>query len=97
MKETKDIVRILQNCKLEMQTKYGIEKIGLFGSCARGEQHDGSDVDVCIEGGSLTLIAIAEIEIELEKLLGASVQVTVIHDGLPDALMNNINREVIWI
>ena len=97
MKSTEDIIRILQNCKPEMQAKYGVTRLGLFGSVARGEQHDGSDIDVCIEGGSMTLIIIAEMEIELERLLESPVQVTVIHDGLSDALMNNINREVIWI
>ncbi len=29
--------------------KYGISRMGIFGSVARGEQRESSDVDTCVE------------------------------------------------
>lgn len=95
---TEEIVSILQDYKSMAQAKYGITRLGLFGSVAvaRGEQHEGSDVDVCFEGGSPTLLTIAKMEIELEKLMGRTVHLTMLHDGLPESMKESINKEVIW-
>ena len=48
----------------------------VFGSVARGEDHDASDVDflVVLDPGR-TLLDLARLEIRLEKLLGRSVDV----------------------
>ena len=35
--------------KEEFGERYGIEKLGLFGSVARGEQKEDSDIDICVK------------------------------------------------
>ena len=48
----------------ENAVKYGISRMGIFGSVARGEQHDGSDVDICVEidrPSIFTLVHIKEV------------------------------------
>lgn len=97
MKSTDEIQAILRTWKPEAQTKYGITTLGLFGSCARGQQHDGSDIDVCFDGGHPTLLTIAHMESELEALTGSKVQMTMIHDGLSDRIINNIKKDMIEI
>ena len=97
MRQTAEIVDILRAYKSGAMVRYGITRLGLFGSVARGQHHEGSDVDVCFEGGHPTLLTIARMEIELEQLIGDKVHVTMYHDGLPERLKESINKEVIWV
>ncbi len=43
------VISFLASHKPEMQERFGIVKIGLFGSYVRGEQRDNSDVDIAVE------------------------------------------------
>lgn len=49
METTQEILNKLRDYKATFAEKYGIERLGLFGSCARGEQDDRSDIDVIIK------------------------------------------------
>ena len=97
MPSKEKVVSILQAYKPIAQAKYGITRLGLFGSVARGEQREDSDVDVCFEGGSPTLLTIAGMEIELEQMTGSKVHMTLFHDGLPESMKERIQKESIWI
>lgn len=44
-----EIVNFLSAHKEEMHQKYGVKKIGLFGSYVRGEGKEDSDVDIAVE------------------------------------------------
>ena len=44
-----DILEYLRINKSEFQNKFGVIKIGLFGSFARDEQNENSDIDLAIE------------------------------------------------
>lgn len=55
---------------------YGIKSLGIFGSYARNEATDDSDIDICVEKGSLrSLIQYFAFVDELEKSLGCHVDV----------------------
>ena len=43
------ILDFLSSHKAELAQKYGVTKIGLFGSYARGEEREDSDVDIAVE------------------------------------------------
>jgi predicted nucleotidyltransferase len=49
MKTIQEIQRILKEHKEEIREKYGIVIVGVFGSYARGEQKESSDVDIIVE------------------------------------------------
>ena len=49
MKTTSEYIAILHKYMAENAHKYGIVRMGIFGSVARGEQTENSDVDVCVE------------------------------------------------
>jgi hypothetical protein len=49
-----EILNYLRENKTNFQYQFGIRKIGLFGSYAREEQSDQSDIDILIEMGSDT-------------------------------------------
>lgn len=55
---------------------YGIQSLGVFGSYARNEATDESDVDICVEKGSLrSLLQYFSFVHELEKILDCHVDV----------------------
>lgn len=45
---TKDIIRILTKLKPELEQRFGVIKIGFFGSFARNEPDEKSDVDILV-------------------------------------------------
>ena len=47
MKSKQEILQLLSQYKLTAMSKYGLTRIGIFGSVARDEQTADSDVDVC--------------------------------------------------
>ena len=53
---------------------YHISRMGIFGSIARGEETETSDVDVCFEGEAPSLFTMARIKRELEELFGRTVE-----------------------
>ena len=44
-----EIVTFLKAHKEEIQKKYGVKKIGLFGSYVRGDAKKDSDIDIAVE------------------------------------------------
>ncbi len=50
MKTTSEILLLLKQYKPIACSKYGLTRLGIFGSVARGQQTENSDVDVCYEG-----------------------------------------------
>jgi predicted nucleotidyltransferase len=49
MLEQNDIIVFLAKKFPDLQTEYNISKIGLFGSFARNEQDENSDIDILLE------------------------------------------------
>jgi hypothetical protein len=55
---------------------YGIQSVGIFGSYARNEATDKSDIDLCVEKGSMrSLFQYFSFVQDLEKTLGCHVDV----------------------
>lgn len=97
MKTTQEIISILKNFKTKQATKYGILKMGVFGSVARGEQREDSDVDVYIEGELKGLFALAGIKIELEELLGCPVDIVRLRERMDSFLKKRLQKEGVYV
>ncbi|MDI3507644.1 MAG: uncharacterized protein PWQ69_1624 [Methanomicrobiaceae archaeon] len=52
MKTRTEVLEVLRSLKAELRERYHVESIALFGSYAREEQGEGSDIDVLVEFGS---------------------------------------------
>lgn len=96
----KSIGEYLQLLAVYMQTHasiYHIKRMGIFGSVARGEQTENSDIDICYEGEALTLFTLARIKSELEVLLGCPVDLVRIRERMDDVLKQTIQKEAIYV
>ena len=75
--------------------KRGLYNLRIFGSVARGEAHEASDVDLLVDASKGTsLIDVIGFERELQKLLGRRVDV-VTPAGLPPEIRSRAFAEAI--
>jgi len=67
-----EIKTIIKNHKDELREKYGVRRIGIFGSIVRGEAREDSDVDILVEfeAGKATFDNFLGLVEYLERLLG---------------------------
>jgi uncharacterized protein len=56
--------------------RHGVQRADVFGSIARGEDRDDSDIDLLVDMPSATLIRLADLRADLEDELGVPVDVT---------------------
>ena len=97
MKTTSEYLRLLKQFKDTKGATYGIQKIGLFGSVARGEQKEGSDVDVIYEGEPNILLR-SRMKRELESLFGCTVDIVRFRKQLESTLFGeSINEDLILV
>lgn len=77
----------------EIALRHRVRSVRVFGSVLRGEDADGSDLDVLVEPtGDTTLMDIAAIQLELERLLGINVDVLT-PNALPDKFRSQVMAE----
>lgn len=78
------ILHKLREYKPELQRKYPVASIGVFGSCAREEATDQSDIDIAVEiRGSMGLNFIKMAD-EMEALFGIKTDVVTIRYRKPN-------------
>lgn len=75
---------------------YGVKTVWLFGSCARGEATEDSDVDLLIDGGRIrTLYQLASLRLDLEDALHRPVDLLTTGGVNPEFLQSLKKDEVI--
>ena len=97
MKSRAEILSLMSRFKPTAQKKYGMTKLGIFGSVARGEQTDNSDVDICYEGQAPSLLTLDKIQTELEQLLACKVDLVRVRENMSSLLRKRILRDVIFV
>lgn len=97
MRSTQDILALLDGFMPYAENRYGIKRIGVFGSVARGEQNDDSDVDICYEGRALSLLTMDLFQSELEKLLGCKVDTVRMRENMNPVLRERIRKEGVFV
>lgn len=96
IQSTSYYTNLLTQYKEQASSKYGIKRIGIFGSVARGKQHEGSDVDVCVELNVPDVFSMVHIREELETLFGTPVDIVRLRDRMNPVLKKNIERDGIY-
>jgi len=90
-------IELLRKNEYEVKQKFGVTKIGIFGSFARGEEKEGSDIDVLVEfqENYKTFDNYMDLKFLLEDLFGRKIDLVTI-DALRPQLKDGILQEVIY-
>lgn len=76
-----------------LQKEYGISRIFLFGSCARNENDETSDVDIAIETPVSDYFKLYDLKEELEQAFNTRVDLVRLREKMNDALRKRILQE----
>lgn len=96
MKKANDYILLLRKYLSAKAEAYGITKIGIFGSVARDEQTEDSDIDVCVEMKKPDLFLMVHIKEELQELFGKPVDIVRLRNNMNPMLLNQIQRDGIY-
>ena len=92
-----DILRTLARFRDLKKDEFGIVRIGVFGSVARDEITDASDVDVVVKLDRPDLFTLVGIKQELEELLHRPIDVVRYREGMNAYLKRRIEQEAIYV
>ncbi len=92
------VIEILRTHKPMLYQKYGVIKIGIFGSYARNQQRADSDIDIAIEiiKEKKNLHNFLSIKRELERILGKKVDLG-IESTLKPIIKEYVSKEIIYV
>ncbi len=93
--EREQILSYLKRAKTHFARDYGVNRIGLFGSTARGQHSASSDIDIIVEMSSPTFDRYMDLKFELEDRFGAPVDL-VLMDNLKPRLRPTVEREAVY-
>ncbi len=90
------ILQKLRQHKPELQRKYPVGRLGVFGSYARGEATEKSDIDIAVEitgPMGLNFVAMAE---EIEVLFGTKTDVVPTRSIKPEYLPF-VEKDIVYV
>lgn len=97
IKTTAEIIEILRDYKARSAEKYGIETLGLFGSVARGEQNEKSDIDVFIKLRKTSYYTLMDIKDDLEQVFRQKVDLITLHETMRALFRRKIEQDAIYL
>ena len=91
----REILDSKRNEILGIAAKHGAHNVRIFGSVARGEDDERSDLDLLVEfDPTVSLLDHAALVVELEDLLGRKVDVASVR-GLKERIRDRVMREAV--
>ena len=80
-----------------LKKKYNVQQLGVFGSVARGDNTQSSDLDMLVEFSQpIGFFKFVELENYLSKILGTKVDL-VTKKALKSAIREDILKEVVYV
>lgn len=96
MKTREYYISLLASHAEEIKNNFGVKSLRLFGSVARNEQKEGSDVVVCVDMKPKAYL-VARLKRYLEELLLCPVDNVRLHDHINPFLLKEIEKDSIQI
>ena len=92
-----EIIRIIA----PIAKQYGVDRVYLFGSYARGEANEQSDIDLCIDAASIRgMFAMGGLYADLKEALQKQLDIVTVRSlkyNTDESFLNNIQKDRILI
>ncbi len=95
MKDLNEIKEIIHSHRREMEEKYKVKSIAIFGSYTRNEQTPASDIDILVEFHEPVGFEFFRLARFLEEILGTKVDL-VTPDGIKPNRKKYILKELVY-
>ena len=95
MKTLADLIRILKENRTELESRFHVKRIGIFGSYARSEETDSSDVDILVELSQPIGLNLVDLIYFLEEKIGERVDLVTVK-SLRSEFEEAILKEVVY-
>ncbi len=92
-----EVLRILGLHKKDLASRYGVTRLGIFGSLARDEATDVSDIDVVVEMQKPDLFYMVHIKKDLEDALHCPVDIVHYRKRMNTFLTKRINKDAVYV
>jgi len=87
----KEIIEIIRSSKLELELRYGVQRLGLFGSYVREKQGKKSDIDILVKfNRDIDLFEFVDLREYLENQLNSKVDLV-----MESALKPNLGKRIL--
>ncbi len=96
MYNTEQILQILKSKKTELEKKYPISELGLFGSYARGDYNEKSDIDILVDFNGRIGIEFITIVHEFEDVFHTKIDL-VSRKGIKDRYLPSVEKSLIHV
>ena len=97
MVQTPEIINQLKKFKFESASRYGIKLMGIFGSYAREQQDENSDLDIFISLNEADFFVLEKIKEELENMLHIPIDIVNFGSSSRNTLKQNILKDALYI
>ncbi|EHP83996.1 DNA polymerase beta domain protein region [Geobacter metallireducens RCH3] len=98
MRPTKEeLLAFLQSKKTDFRQEFTIQKLGVFGSFARGTATDESDIDLVVELEKPDLYNLIGIKQAVEEEFGGKVDVVRLRPHMNSMLKKRIEQDAIYV
>ena len=95
--ERDNVLRVLGVHKSNLTQDYGLLKLGVFGSVARNEAGEGSDIDIVVETKVPDLLRMVNLKEDLEELLHSKVDLVRYRLRMNALLKKRIDNEAHYV
>ena len=92
-----EILSDLKRLKQELKKTYSIKKLGVFGSTARDEHSDQSDLDIVVELEEPKMFDLIGIKQEIEERMQKNVDIVRLRKTMNHYLRDRIEKEAIYV
>ena len=87
----------LRRFKAEKGPNYGIVSLGLFGSLARNQQTEQSDIDVVVETRTVDPFQMVHLKEQLEALLETQIDLVRLRKNMNAFLKKRIEQDAVYV
>jgi predicted nucleotidyltransferase len=92
-----DILQVLRSFKDMNAERYKIAQLGIFGSRARGERNDESDIDIVVVLNEVDAFNLVAIKQDLEETFRCHVDIVRYRENMNPFLRKRIERDALYV